>query len=104
MIGIFDEKSYITLHVISAGIFFGCFGIYCFLLGHYLYNNKDKFPATEQRSISILYWNTWGLMATLLLFVVSPLLGDIRHFVTPVSEWATVIYYANFFAIASYTN
>ena len=104
MVGIFDEKAWGTLHGISAGIFFGCFGIYCYLLGHYLYNNKDKFPASEQRSISIIYWNTWGLMATLLLFVISPLLGEIHHFLTPVSEWAVVIYYANFFAIASYTN
>jgi len=103
MIGIFDEKSYITMHCISAGFFFGCFGIYCVLLGRYLWNNREKFPASEQRSISVMVWNTWGLMAVLVLFGLSTQFAQHTAF-CPISEWVLVIYYANFFAIASYTN
>ena len=103
MIGIFDEKNYITMHCISAGFFFGCFGIYCVLLGRYLWNNRDKFAASEQRSISIMVWNTWGLIAVLVLFGVSTQLPHTTA-LCPLSEWALVLYYANFFAIASYTN
>lgn len=102
-VGIFDEIEWMPMHFLSAGIFFGCFGIYCVLLARYLYNNKERFPEREHASIDSMIWHTWGLMAVLLTFVTSPLLGY-RAWLCPVAEWATVLYYANFFAIAANTN
>jgi hypothetical protein len=102
-VGIFDEKSWKILHVISAGFFFACFGFYSFFLGRHLYNNISKFPEAEQRSIKMLSWHTWGLIFSLVMFCVTPLLP--RHaFLNPLFEWITVLYYANFFAFASVVN
>lgn len=54
LIGVFDEHQYGTIHGICAISFFGCFGVYCVLLGKYLSENKDKFNADEHVSIDTL--------------------------------------------------
>ena len=103
LIGIFDEHMWSHIHGICAVIFFGCFGFYSFFLGRALYQNKDKFPASEQDSINKLYTSTWILLALLLAFGISIALVSTKV-PTPILEWGVVLYYVNFFAIISNDN
>lgn len=103
MIGVFDEHEFNPIHCTCAGIFFGSFGFYCILLGRALYQNKDKFPVDEQRSISLMMKNTWGLLIVLFAFLISIKLYTSRV-PTPFIEWVLVLYFVNFFSIASYAN
>ncbi|CDW78258.1 UNKNOWN [Stylonychia lemnae] len=103
LIGVFDEHQWGPVHGTCAFIFFGGFGFYCILLGRALYQNKDKFPASQQRSIKLMMNNTWGLLIFLVAFLIS--IALVKSSVpTPFIEWATVLYFVNFFAIASFTN
>ena len=43
MVGMFDEKAWVTLHYISAAMFFGGFMIYSRLLSIAMYEVKDQF-------------------------------------------------------------
>eukprot|EP00347_Sterkiella_histriomuscorum_P021372 403334206 len=103
LIGVFDEHEFNPIHCTCAGIFFGCFGFYCILLGRALYQNRDKFPQDEQKSIDLMMKNTWGLLIVLVAFLISIKLYTSRV-PTPLIEWATVLYFVNFFSIASFTN
>ena len=102
-IGLFDCHAWNKIHGASAVVFFGFFGLYAFKLAGYMAANKDKFPESEQASIasmkrasSTLFWILGCLGLSMLLF------GS--RVPTPFLEWACVLYYVNFFAIASATN
>jgi len=47
--------------------------------------------------------NTWGLLIFLVAFLISLCLV-VNKVPTPFIEWGTVLYFVNFFAIASFTN
>lgn len=102
LIGIFDEKNFLPMHITCAVIFFGCFAIYCILLSHHLSKNKASFPVGEQRAISIIFWVTWGIIGCGVFALITPFLG--YRFWAPVAEWVTVLSFCNFFAVASYAN
>ena len=103
LIGIFDEHLWPLPHGLSAIVFFLTFGLYSVKLGRALYAHRDKYPDDEQPSIQRLYtathWITYSLGALLLSIIVyhskSP---------TPFFEWSVVLYYVNFFSIASFDN
>ena len=103
MVGIFDEHMWKTLHGVSAGIFFGGFMIYARLLGNAIYEVRDQFPAEEQSAIKSIHNNITGLMLTTLAFAVSLALKGSGG-ITAILEWATAIYFVNFFSIASFAN
>jgi hypothetical protein len=48
LIGIFDMYMWGPEHGKIAVVVFGGYGIYLFLLGRALYQNRDKYPAEEQ--------------------------------------------------------
>lgn len=104
LIGIFDEHMWPKYHGASAVVFFSCFGFYSFFLGRCLYQNKDKFPASEQDSINKLYKCTWILLGLLLGFGLSIAIYGNSSVSTPLLEWAVVLYYVNFFALISNDN
>lgn len=103
LIGVFDEHQWGTIHGICAVTFFGCFGIYCVMLAKHLTANKDKFNPSEAASIDKLKagstWITILLSGLLLSIAVYHSRGP-----TPIIEWMTVLYYANFFSIVSFVN
>ena len=103
LIGVFDEHQWGMIHGICAIAFFGCFGIYCILLGKYLSENKDKFNPIEHGSIDKMKSG-----ANLIIVILGALGLSFVFFhsrvPTPIVEWICVLYYANFFAIASYAN
>lgn len=47
--------------------------------------------------------NTWGLIITIIALVSSYVVYQVKV-PTPFLEWFTVLYYVNFFSIASYAN
>jgi len=102
-IGLFDCHNWNKIHGTSAVIFFAFFGLYSYKLANYMSSNKDKFPTSEQASIASMK------KASNTLFIILGSLGiSIAIFgskvPTPFLEWACVLYYVNFFAIASSTN
>jgi amino acid transporter len=102
-VGIFDESRWGALHGISAGIFFVGFMMYCWSLGDYMYKNRDKFPAEEQPAIQ----QTKNAVTTMLLITCGFGLAALLHGskgITAIMEWATVLYFVNFFSIACYAN
>jgi hypothetical membrane protein len=103
LIGIFDEHMWPTLHGISAVVFFLCFGIYAVKLGNAIYENRDKYPQEEQASIDRLKKSTHGIMLSLGAFLLSILIYHSRS-PTPFFEWFVVLYFVNFFALASFDN
>lgn len=103
MIGIFDESRWGTLHGISAGIFFIGFLIYGTLLAKHLYANKEKFPAEEQAAIATIHTSVNTMFYITISFFISLLLFGSKG-LTAILEWATVLYFVNFFSIASFTN
>jgi len=100
LIGIFDMYKWNQPHKVCAVLFFGCFGFYCNLLANNLYSNKDKYPADEQTSIVSMK----NSARTLIILLIVTGLCALLHGPTPPFEWALVLYYVNFFAIASYAN
>ena len=107
MVGIFDDKKYLTYHFIAAGVFFLLFGIYCFMLGQNLYAYRDKYSLKEQSSITAIYYASWGIVVCIASMVITPLFDpfDINNrFWSVIAEWVTVIYFSNFFSIASLIN
>lgn len=103
LIGVFDEHQWGTIHGTCAVIFFGCFGIYCVLLGRYLSENKSRFNPAESASIDKLQSGANFIIIILSALGLSMLIYH-SHGPTPIIEWITVLYYANFFSIASYAN
>eukprot|EP00347_Sterkiella_histriomuscorum_P005602 403355972 len=103
LIGVFDEHQWGTIHGICAVLFFGCFGVYCILLGKYLADNKAKFNPIESDSIDKLQKGANFIIVILSALGLSMLYYH-AHGPTPIIEWITVLYYANFFSIASYAN
>lgn len=102
-VGIFDEANWLPLHIVAAGTFFTGFMIYGWKLGDYLYKNRDKFPEEEQPAIkSVNNAVTMMVGLTLCFFIVGPLTGS--RGITALFEWATVLYFVNFFSISSYAN
>jgi len=102
-VGIFDEHNWSTLHGISAGIFFIGFMIYARMLAISLDSVKDQFDAQTQKAIGSMYSNVTGLMLTTLAFFVS-LIVHHSGGITAILEWATALYFVNFFSIASFAN
>ena len=100
MIGVFDMYNWGKIHDVIAVSFFGCFGFYCNILANYLYENKNKYSAADQAPIATMKKSARTLMIMLVLLGLSAVL----HGPTPLFEWVLVIYYVNFFAIASYAN
>ena len=100
LIGVFDMYKWKLPHAVCAVLFFGCFGFYCNILASNLYAHRDRFPAEEQASISSMKTHARTLMILLVLTGLSALL----HGPTAPIEWALVLYYVNFFGIASYAN
>jgi Frag1/DRAM/Sfk1 family len=103
LIGIFDENMWSTLHGYSAGVVFVSFMIYASMLAHSLNANKDKYPAEEQSSITRLS----NSVTTLVLLTAAFGLGHFLYGsggITAIFEWATVLYFVNFFTIASFDN
>ena len=103
MVGIFDEKMWSTMHVISAGIFFGGFLIYGSLLGGYIYKNRAQFPQEEQAAITSIHNNVTGMIVTTAAFFIAGAIHGSKG-ITAILEWATVFYFVNFFSIASFAN
>ena len=103
MVGIFDEKLWLPLHLVSAVVFFGGFMFYGILLSHHLHDNKDKFPAEEQASIAKIYGSVTGMVLIMAGFGISAILWGPRG-INALFEWALVLYFVNFFSIASFVN
>ena len=103
MIGVFDEHNWKLPHGFFAIVFFLSFGVYAVRLSGYLYSNRDKFPQSEQKSIESMKKASRNLMLLLGGLLVSIIFFH-SNVPTPMLEWATGIYYINFFAIASATN
>jgi len=103
MVGIFDEKLWKTLHGISASMFFGGFMIYARLLSIAMNEVKSQFDQNTQTAINSMYKNVTGLIVTTLAFVFSLWLSGAGG-ITAILEWATALYFVNFFSIASYAN
>jgi hypothetical protein len=102
-VGIFDEHNWGVLHGISAGIFFIGFMIYARMLAISLDSVKDQFDAQTQKAIANMYSNVTGLMLTTIAFFVS-LIVHHSGGITAILEWATALYFVNFFSIASFAN
>ena len=103
LIGVFDEHQFNPIHCTCAGIFFGCFAFYCILLARALYQNRDKFPQSEQKAISRMQSATWTMLLLAFGFGIS--IYFVKSSVpTPFLEWALVLYFVNFFTIASQAN
>lgn len=102
-VGIFDEHKYSKYHVISAGIIFTSFTFYAVLLAWALKENKDKFPAEEQSSIDRMDKGIWTLVFFAVGFAVTLNMWGSGG-ISALFEWATVLYFVNFFAIASFNN
>ncbi|TNV86768.1 hypothetical protein FGO68_gene16367 [Halteria grandinella] len=90
MVGIFDNKNWIHPHVICAAAFFLSFTIYGWMLASSLESNKDKFPQSEQAQI-----DTIGKASTFMVCLTAAF---------GILEWATVLYYVNYFSITSFVN
>jgi type IV secretory pathway VirB2 component (pilin) len=103
MVGMFDEHMWKTLHGISAGMFFGGFMIYARILSVAMNEVKDQFDQPTQTAITSMNSNVTGLILTTLSFVVSLILTGSGG-ITAILEWATALYFVNFFSIASYAN
>ncbi|CDW83236.1 UNKNOWN [Stylonychia lemnae] len=103
LIGVFDEHKWGTIHGICAIAFFGCFGVYCVMLGNYLSANKDKFNPAESHSIDKMKQGSRVIVVLLAALLLSFIFYHSKV-PTPLIEWAVVLYYSNFFAIASYAN
>lgn len=103
MVGMFDEKKWGTLHVISAGMFFGGFMIYARLLSIAMNEVKDQFDQPTQAAIKSMYSKVTRLILTTLAFVVSVCIHGSGG-ITAILEWITAICFVNFFSIASYAN
>jgi hypothetical protein len=103
MVGIFDESMWKTLHGISAGMFFVGFMIYARLLACAMHEVRDQFDQPTQTAIASMYSNvTTLILVTLGFFVSLGLKGS--GGITAILEWATGIYFVNFFSIASFAN
>ncbi len=103
MVGMFDEKMWVTLHGISAGMFFGGFMIYARILSVAMNEVKDQFDQPTQAAIKSMNSNVTGLILTTVAFGISLALRGSGG-ITAILEWATGIYFVNFFSIASYAN
>jgi hypothetical protein len=103
MVGIFDEKMWSTFHVISAGIFFCGLLIYGTLLSGYVYKYRSQFPAEEQASIKSVNSSVFWMILITVSFFISGILHGSKG-ITAILEWATVLYFVNFFSIASFVN
>jgi len=103
LIGIFDEHMWPIPHGISAVIFFISFGIYSVKLGRALYANTDKYSPSEEKSINKIFYATHYIMYSLGALLLSIIIYHSKS-PTPFFEWFVVLYYVNFFSIASFEN
>lgn len=103
LIGIFDESRWTTVHGIMAGIFFGCFMIYSRQLSVALNEVKDQFDENTQKAIGTMYTHVTGIIVTTLLFGASMAYKG-HGGITAIFEWIAVLYYLNFFQLASNAN
>jgi Frag1/DRAM/Sfk1 family len=102
-VGIFDEELWKTMHVVSAGTFFVGFMIYGWKLGDNLWTNRVKFPSEQQAAIQ----QTKNAVSMMVMLTFGFFLSGILHGskgITAIMEWACVLYFVNFFSIASYAN
>ena len=72
-------------------------------LGNALSANKDKFNPVESTSIDRLKSGSRVIVVLLVALLISIIFYH-TNVPTPLIEWAVVLYYSNFFAIASYAN
>ena len=103
MVGMFDESLWTSVHGIFAGIFFGCFMIYGRQIAVALDEVKGQFDQNTQEAIGKMYSHVTGIIVTTVLFAVSFYLKG-HGGVTAILEWAAVLYYLNFFQLASLVN
>jgi uncharacterized membrane protein len=68
-----------------------------------MYQNRSKFPESEQRSIKLIYWNSFGVFITIGAFLASFAYKD-HGGITAILEWVAVLYQLNFFAFTSLDN
>ena len=103
MVGFFDCKRSVVMHSVAALIFFGCFTVYGRLLASHLQRHKNKFPITEHHIIDRINTSSWIMILITVSFITAiNVYGDSGF--TGILEWATVLYFVNFFSIASFVN
>jgi len=103
LIGYFDEHNYGHIHGPLAGVFFGCTGIYAYLLTGTMDKYKDKLPAEDQALVGTLKTIRMYMTISLLTLVVSILIMG-SALLTPIAEWAVGLLFLNFFAFVVFSN
>jgi len=103
-IGFFDEHTYGNIHNCLAVLFFGSVGIYAFIIGGVMQDNKKKFPVEQWVDIAVMNKVKWIMAISLLTLAISCALHGSNYWLTPLAEWVTTILYVNYFALLSFTN
>ena len=103
-IGYFDEHRYATIHGICAILFFGSVGIYAFIIGSVMQSNLNSFPESSWKEIAWMNKLKWIMMVVLLTFAISVGFMGSNYWLTPLTEWLTMIIYINYFVLLSFIN
>jgi len=89
---------------VCAVLFFGSVGIYAWIIGGIMHDNKLKFPVSQQVDIVVMYKLRYVMMGVLVTLLLSISFKGSDFWLTPLTEWLTTILYINYFAILSFTN
>jgi|NOAtaT_7_FD_contig_41_811955_length_827_multi_1_in_0_out_0_1 hypothetical membrane protein len=103
LIGMFDESLWTQLHGYLAGIFFGCFMIYSRQLSVAMTEVKGQFDEQTQKAIDTMCAHVTGIIVFTVLFATSMAIKG-HGGISAILEWITVLYYLNFFQLASNAN
>jgi len=103
-IGYFDEHAYPTIHGTMAILFFGSVGIYAWIIGSVMQDNLNSFPESAWKEIAWMNKLKWVMMAVLLTFAISVAFMGSNYWLTPLTEWLTMIIYINYFVLLSFIN
>jgi len=104
MIGFFDEHNFGTIHGICAVLFFLSVGLYAWILGGVMSNNKDKFPEDQWSEIDKLNTMKRTMWLSLLTLLFSISFKGSNYWLTSFAEWLTTLLFVNYFAWLSLLN
>eukprot|EP00350_Pseudokeronopsis_sp_OXSARD2_P001765 CAMPEP_0170547260 /NCGR_PEP_ID=MMETSP0211-20121228/5622_1 /TAXON_ID=311385 /ORGANISM="Pseudokeronopsis sp., Strain OXSARD2" /LENGTH=196 /DNA_ID=CAMNT_0010852165 /DNA_START=174 /DNA_END=760 /DNA_ORIENTATION=- len=96
-IGYFDEVNYLEAHVVLAGLFFSCTGIYAWILSSVISSNRTAFPEEKQPKIDKMSKLTYLMWICIILFLGPFFAGNI--WLPRLMEWCSTLLFINYFAL-----